>query len=147
MTYRNATVTDIEALHKVRMAVKENVLNNPALVTDADYKKYLTTDGKGWLCEINGIVTGFAIIDTSENNIWALFVHPDHEKKGIGKKLHDLMLNDHFSKSDHSLWLGTAPKTRAAYFYSKAGWKNLGIRSNGEIKFEMNATDWQNIQA
>jgi GNAT superfamily N-acetyltransferase len=145
MKFREATVEDITVLHVIRMAVKENVLNNPMLVTTADYERYLTTDGRGWLCEIGGRIAGFGIIDTSENNIWALFVHPDHEGKGIGKEIQKLMLDWHFSNSKDTLWLGTSPSTRAESFYRSSGWKDMGLRKNGEIRFEMSITDWEGI--
>lgn len=143
MNFREATIEDIKALHEVRMAVKENVLSNPLLVTDADYRNFLTTHGKGWLCEIGNSIVGFAIIDTVQNNIWALFVHPDHEKKGIGKKLQEIMLRWFFDKSDQTLWLGTAPNTRAENFYRSSGWKDMGLRKNGEIRFEMTYANWK----
>jgi GNAT superfamily N-acetyltransferase len=145
MTFREATVVDIAALHRIRMAVKENVLNNPMLVTTADYERYLTKEGKGWLCEIDGTIAGFGIIDTFSNNIWALFVHPDHEGKGIGKGIQRLMLDWHFNKSKETLWLGTSPETRAESFYRASGWKDMGMRKNGEIRFEMSSTDWKEI--
>ena len=145
MTFREATTRDITELHRLRMAVKENVLNNPMLVTTEDYGRFLTRDGKGWLCEINGHIAGFGIIDTTSNNIWALFVHPDHEGKGIGKEIQKLMLDWHFSKCMDTLWLGTAPSTRAESFYRRSGWKDMGMRKNGEIRFEMSSTDWQGI--
>ena len=108
MLYREAIIDDIPELHRVRMAVRENVLNNPLLVKPDDYRRYLTTHGKGWLCEVQGKVAGFAIVDTEAKNIWALFVHPDHEKKGMGRVLHDLMLDWYFNKFQNGLWLGTA---------------------------------------
>lgn len=137
MKYREARIGDIPALHTIRMAVKENVLNNPALVTEADYKKFLTTDGKGWLCEEDGKVLGFAIIDTTGNSIWALFVDPAHEGRNIGRTLHDRMIDWHFAKSDHPLWLSTAMDTRAEQFYKKAGWVITQILKTRELKFEM----------
>lgn len=51
------------------MSVKENVLSNPALVTYKDYVEYLFVRGKGWVCEINNIITGFAIADLQDHNI------------------------------------------------------------------------------
>ena len=141
--FREATLKDIPALHAIRMSVKENVLNNPLLVTEKDYVHYLTKSGKGWLCEVNNRIVGFAIIDSDQNNIWALFIHPEFERKGIGRRLHDLMLEWHFNQSKDKLWLGTAPDTRAEQVYKAAGWKAIGRRENGEIKFEMTYEDWK----
>jgi ribosomal protein S18 acetylase RimI-like enzyme len=41
---------------------------------------------------MDGRIVGFSIADVQANNIWALFVHPAYEDKGIGKHLHGLML-------------------------------------------------------
>jgi GNAT superfamily N-acetyltransferase len=49
--------------------------------------------GKGWVCEINNEIVGFSIADLKGNNIWALFLRPEFEKLGIGKRLHDIMLD------------------------------------------------------
>jgi GNAT superfamily N-acetyltransferase len=142
MTFREASVKDIKQLQVVRHLVKENILSDPSLVTDADCARYLTTDGRGWVCESEGTVLGFAIIDTTDNNIWALFVRPEFEKKGIGKKLHDIMVDWHFSHSKDTLWLGTAPRTRAESFYRVRGWQEKGMHGKKEIKFEMSYQDW-----
>ncbi|WP_435523381.1 GNAT family N-acetyltransferase [Chryseobacterium indoltheticum] len=87
----------------VRNSVKENTLSNPNLVTDKDCEEFITERGKGWVCEIDGKITGFSIVDLKDNNIWALFVDPDYEKKGIGKKLHDIMLDWYFSQTKKRL--------------------------------------------
>lgn len=142
MIFREAVIADIAQIQIVRQAVKENVLSNPALVTDDDCKEFMTVRGKGWVCEIENEIVGFAIADLKEDNIWALFITPAHEAKGIGKKLQQLMLDWYFSQGKSSVWLGTAPNTRAAIFYRKTGWREAGIRSNGEIKFEMTHAEW-----
>lgn len=143
MIFREATIKDIKEMHVVRMAVKENRLSNPLVITEADYVKFLTVEGKGWVCELNNSILGLAIIDTKRNNIWGLFVHPDHEGKGIGKKLFDLMVEWHFNQNQSGLWLGTAPNTRAATFYRKSGWRETGMQPNGEIRFELTYDDWK----
>lgn len=142
MTFREATLADIPALHHIRMSVKENILNNPALLTAADYTAFLTTKGKGWLCEMDGQIVGFAILDTVQQNIWALFVHPLAEGKGVGKQLQMLMLDWHFASSTATLWLGTAPGTKAERFYALTGWRNKGLKANGEVRFEMDYDTW-----
>ena len=142
MKFREATIADIDQLSSVRLSVKENTLSNPAFVTENDYIEFLTQRGKGWLCEMEDRVVGFAIADLQEENIWALFVHPEFEKKGIGKKLHDRMLDWYFAQGKEKAWLSTWPGTRAEEFYRRNGWKEIGITKNKETKFEMIKTVW-----
>jgi len=143
MIFREAQTTDIPQIQIVRNSVKENVLSDPSVVTDKDCKEFLTIRGKGWVCEVDNTIVGFAIIDLKEKNIWALFVHPEYERNGIGKKLHNIMLKWYFDQYDSTLWLGTAPGTRAESFYRRSGWKEVGIHEKGEIKFELSYNDWK----
>jgi len=145
MIFREAEMRDLASIMKVRFAVKENTLSNPDLVTEADCIEFLFTRGKGWVCEIEGEVVGFSIADLKENNIWALFVDPNFDRRGIGRQLHDLMLNWYFSQTTTTVWLGTAPGTRAEGFYQKAGWENTGMHQK-ETKFEMPYQKWRNLQ-
>ena len=144
MIIREATRDDIPQIQIVRNAVTENRLSNPSLVTDGDCETFLLHRGKGWVCEIDKKVAGFSIADLQDHNVWALFVHPDYEKKGIGKKLHSIMLHWYFSTTTITLWLGTSPKTRAEQFYRMAGWEETGMHGE-EIKFEMTFAQWQSI--
>ena len=142
MIFREAHADDIPQIQIVRNSVKENMLSDPALVTDGDCEEFITRRGKGWVCVIDQTITGFAIVDLKENNIWALFVHPDFEKQGIGRHLHDTMLDWYFNRKTETVWLGTSPHTRAETFYRKAGWTETGIHGKGEIKFEMTFECW-----
>ena len=142
MIFREAHINDIQQIQVVRNAVKENMLSDPALVPDKDVEEYITNRGKGWVCVIDNKVVGFSIADLKENNIWALFVHPDHAGKGIGKVLHDKMLDWYFEQTKETVWLGTAPGTRAEKFYRMQGWKEVGLHGKKEIKFEMDYISW-----
>ena len=142
MTFREARIDDIEEIQKVRNAVKENVLSDPGLVTNSDCETFLTERGKGWVCEIDQKIVGFAIADLKENNIWALFMDPQFERRGIGRQLHKMMLDWYFSQTQKTVWLGTAFNTRAEAFYRKAGWKEAGTNGPKEIRFEMTYEDW-----
>lgn len=143
ITIRETIPGDFQTLHEIRMSVKENALSNPSLVTEADYTYFMTVKGKGWLAEIDHAVAAFAIIDCLEQNIWALFVRPGFDKMGIGKRLHDTMLDWYFASRNTQLWLGTSPNTRAEHFYRIAGWKENGMH-NREIRFTMSLADWKN---
>ena len=146
MRFREANISDIKQMQVVRHSVKENILSDPSLVTDADVHDYITRRGKGWVCEVDGTVIGFAIADLEENNIWALFIHPDEEGHGIGKRLHQMMMNWYFSKTTKRVWLSTAADSRAEKFYRKAGWQETGLHGKGEIKFEMSSEQWNAMQ-
>ena len=142
MHFREASLSDIYQMQIVRNSVKENQLSNPTLIKDADYEEYILVRGKGWICEVNNMVVGFAIADLQENNIWALFVTPTYAEKGIGKKLHCIMLNWYFKQTQQTVWLGTAPNSRAEIFYTKRGWTKVGMHGNKEVKFEMTFNKW-----
>lgn len=136
MTIREALLTDIPQLQVIRLAVKENRLSDPALVPASAYETYLELRGKGWVAEEEGSILGFAIVDLEDANVWALFVHPEAEGKGMGKALHDTLVSWYFAQTDQPLWLSTAPGTRAETFYRRAGWTETGLYGKGEIKFE-----------
>ena len=141
---REASEKDIDQIQVIRRAVKENILTDPKLVSNEDCRIYITQRGKGWVAVSNDAILGFAIADLEDNNIWALFIHPDHEKQGIGKQLHDTMLDWYFETGKRWVWLSTGPGTRAEGFYESHHWTRTGELDNGEIKFEMTADQWRN---
>jgi GNAT superfamily N-acetyltransferase len=142
MTYREAHVADIEQLVQVRLSVRENVLSDPRRITVQDYEEYLTVRGKGWVCETARLIAGFAVVDVKAHNIWALFVRPAWERKGIGKSLQKHMLDWYFSQTAKPVWLSTAQHSHAESFYRKSGWRETGHQPNGELRFEMTLEKW-----
>lgn len=142
MIYREATITDIPQIQIVRNSVTENTLSDPNLVADDDCVEFITNRGKGWVCEINNEIVGFSIVDLQDHNIWALFLNPQFEKRGIGRKLHDLMLDWYFEQTSTTVWWGTSPNTRAETLYRKSGWTEIGTHGKGEVKFEMTRDQW-----
>ena len=144
---REARPSDIPQIQIVRNSVTENTLPSPDFVTDSDCEQFLFERGKGWVCEIDNQVVGFAIADLKEHNIWALFLRPEFEKQGLGRELHDTMLDWYFTQTKDPIWLGTLPNTRAETFYRRSGWKDAGTHGKKEIKFEMTCGDWQGYKA
>ena len=139
MAVRLATVDDISAMHKVRMSVRENQLSDPTRVTEDDYRLFIEQRGRGWVYESDNDIVGFGVVDLVDRNIWALFVDPQHEGKGIGSALLNAMVAHAFEAGSGSLWLTTTPGTRAERFYRQSGWREAGIAENGEIRFELSA--------
>ena len=147
MVFRQAETPDIKNMQIIRNAVRENVLSDPALVPDADVEKYINHRGKGWVCLDLGIIAGFCIADLVNDNIWALFVLPGMEGKGIGRKLQTIMLDWYFTNDKSTVWLSTQKNSRAERFYRLTGWIEEGPYGKNEIKFTMNKQDWLNVRS
>ncbi|MFM9838999.1 MAG: GNAT family N-acetyltransferase [Cyclobacteriaceae bacterium] len=145
MLIRVARVDDIKQIQLVRMAVIENALSDSSKVNVNDYFEFLTTRGRGWACEINKEIVGFSIVDFERNSIWALFVKPEFEQKGIGRRLHNTMLTWYFAQTQENVWLTTSANTKAELFYTKSGWAKVGVDIEGEIKFEMTYDSWRRL--
>lgn len=134
---RVALASDADAMHVVRLAVRENRLSRPDRIVHADYLAMVERDGRGWVAEIDGRIVGFAVADLCRSNVWALFVDPEHERRGIGRALHDVMMEWFLAQAGvERVWLTTAPGTRAESFYRRAGWRECGLDPHGEARFE-----------
>jgi GNAT superfamily N-acetyltransferase len=133
---RIATVTDIEAMHRVRLSVQENVLRDPNRATYAHYVRYLGPDGRGWVHERDGRIVGFGIADRSSRSIWALFVLPDFQGRGIGRKLLEVTTAWLFEIGTGPVRLTTQAGTRAESFYRVAGWRAIDWPGSAELVFE-----------
>ena len=108
MMLRLANRADIPGMHRVRLAVRENRLSDPARITEADYIAAMEDLGRTWVIEAGGEVVAFAS-GYATGSVWALFVHPDHEGRGYGKALHATMIDWLWSLGHARLWLTTSP--------------------------------------
>ena len=128
LVFRQATVADIPAMSRIRIAVRENALSNPGRITEAMYRDYLEALGRGWVAELGGEIIGFSYADRTDSSIWALFVDPAHEGLGAGKRLLRLAADWLFEIGNDEVRLGTASNTRADRFYAAQGWTREGMR-------------------
>lgn len=133
---RVATRDDVPGMHRVRLAVRENRLTSAA-ITEDDYPPEIEQTGRGWVAVQDGRVHGFAIGNRTTGNIWALFVDPKAEGKGLGRQLHNAMVRWLFSEGLQVLRLSTDPGTRAQRFYERAGWKFVRVLEDGEDMYEL----------
>lgn len=137
---RTARVGDIPAMHRIRLAVHENRLTDPRRITEASYGPFVEA-GSAWVAELGGQVAGFAAVDGKARQVWALFVAPGSDGAGVGKVLHQAMLDWAGAQKIPELWLVTSEATRAERFYRAAGWEQIGAAEDGELRLRRSTSD------
>lgn len=135
---REAVEADIPAVMELRLAVRENRLFDPGQVTAEDCLAYVRR-GHMWVWDEDGAILGFSASTCETGWIWALFVRPDHEARGIGRALFAVACDALTGAGHGTLHLTTDPGTRAERFYRAAGWRAAGRTPDGELIFESGA--------
>jgi GNAT superfamily N-acetyltransferase len=123
LVFRQAARRDIPAMSRIRLSVTENVLSDPGRVTLQMYEDFLDKSGRGWVAEDDGEVVAFCYADKDQGAIWALFVHPGHQGRGIAKALLGLAVDWLFGLGHARIRLSTGANTRADRFYAAQGWR------------------------
>jgi len=135
-TIKTASLADIPKMHMVRLAVRENPLTDPARITESSYVPFVEA-GSAWVAVDHDLqILGFSALDPVTGSVWALFVRPDQEGVGVGRALHDIMLDWAREHGLRALWLFTATGTRAEQFYLTAGWRKKAT-TGVETRFEI----------
>lgn len=137
---RQADSLDIPAMSEIRLSVRENVLSDPSRVTDEMYLDYLDRSGRGWVAEQEGQIIAFCYANKLDASIWALFVRPGHEGRGLGKALLKHAVDWLFQLGHASVRLSTTANTRADRFYAEQGWLRQSI-SPTEAAFSITKDD------
>ncbi|MEN3275953.1 MAG: hypothetical protein V7631_1743 [Massilia sp.] len=121
-SFRQAVSADIPAMSRIRLSVTENVLSDPARVTEAMYEDFLERSGRGWVAESGGEILAFCYADKTDASIWALFAAPGQEGQGLGKVLLRQAVDWLFGLGHERVRLSTTSGTRADRFYAAQGW-------------------------
>lgn len=124
-------------MSEIRLMVTENVLRDPSKITLQMYHDYLERDGRAWVAEIDRKLIGFSYAAHHDNSIWALFVDPEYEGLGAGKKLLKLACDYLSARGASSVRLSTTVNTRADRFYQAQGWQRFHRAGEQEAQFEL----------
>lgn len=141
MPIRLATPADIPAIFTVRTSVRENHMSLEELaalaITPETLPDMLQGTGRGWVAEAEAQIVAFAMVDASESTVFALFVLPDYEGQGLGKRL--MHTAEHWLREQgcDQIWLVTDRhrEVRANGFYRHLGWDDDGIQEDGQVRF------------
>lgn len=140
--FRQALPSDIDAMSAIRLAVKENVLSDPSRITEQMYRDYLDLLGRGWVAEVDDKVVGFCYADKNDGSIWALFISPGYEGRGIAKRLLAGAVDWLFELGHESVHLSTSKDTRADKFYIAQGWTR-SVLNERDAGFRLTRPDRQ----
>jgi ribosomal protein S18 acetylase RimI-like enzyme len=132
---RKAVAADVPAVMAIRAAVHENRESEPSPVTGDDVVEFMQSEDV-WVWVERGRILGFSAGDGQCGWIWALFVDPDHQGRGIGQALLRYACRSLIEAGFTHATLTTEPGTRAARFYTRGGWTNAGRTEAGEIIFK-----------
>jgi GNAT superfamily N-acetyltransferase len=139
ITVRTASAADIPAIFEVRTSVRENHISVERLaemgITHQTIAQALRDEPCIWVAEHDGQVIGFSMGDADDACVFALFVRPDWEGHGVGRRLMERA--EAFLFERHAaIWLQTDISSRAAGFYERLGWKRTRVMDTGDTRFE-----------
>ena len=133
---RLAIPSDIPRILEIRDSVGDNLLSDPNSVTEAGAAGFIDSRALWVWQEVDGLVTGFSAGDARDGSIWALFVAPGHEGKGIGRALLKRACDGLREGGLLVAILTAAPGTRAERHYRADGWTVTGTNQKGELVFQ-----------
>lgn len=143
MLLRNATENDVESLFEVRCSVVENHQSRDELralgITPESVREMIMGgDYVSIIAECDLQLVGFTMAQISEGYVFACFIRPEYERRGIGKQLMKATEEGLRKAGVKNAWLSTGPgeDLRAVGFYSHLGWKRNGFLDDGQIRFE-----------
>ena len=138
---REAVAADMPGIAHVRTSVRENLLTREQLdrlgITNDSVAASLLTHRRGWVAVHAGEVVAFSMADRTDYSIFALFVLPEFEGRGLGGRLLDAALAWQWEQGAERVWLSTGPGTRAQAFYERRGWLPAGAGPRSDIRFEL----------
>lgn len=129
---RLADESDIEHLPAIEQAASElfadteyaMVVSLPCL--NADFLRERQRSGKLWVASAKELPVGFAVITEIDGNahLHELSIHPDHQRRGLGRKLVDAVSNDAVAAGFTAITLSTFSEVPwNAPFYASLGFR------------------------
>ena len=126
-------------MFRVRTAVRENHLSMAALaamgITPDTLRCAVQAEPCAWVASEADEVVGFAMVDPETACLFAAFVLPEHERRGIGRALIAACEAALFARHD-TIWLETDGASRAAAIYQRLGWRVTQDLGAGDLRLE-----------
>ena len=137
-SFREIRPDDLDAIFEVRVATWHNDRGKSELtelgITHQSVQVMMGDSHRGWLCEVDSQVVGFAMGNRSNGEMWVIAVLREYEGRGIGKRLLGLVEDWLFAEGWNEIWLTTDPdeSLRAVGFYRHLGWTDWKLEPKGD---------------
>lgn len=141
VSIRAATPADIDTLFDIRTSVRENHLSREQMaelgITPQALAEAIESAPCAWIAEIDGVAGGFAMVDSEEGELFALFVRPECEGLGMGRLLL-AAAEEQLFREHENIWLVTdgGDGIRANPFYRRHGWQLVGRVDERDVRYE-----------
>jgi len=136
---RTAKAADVDAIFYVRTSVTENHLSREEMqrigITENVVADLIEKSCCAWVATDNEKIIGFSMILPDEGCLFAAFVLPEYEGRGIGRRLVEIAEKELFRHHEIA-WLETDKQSRAAKFYIQLGWGNKIDINDTDIRLE-----------
>ena len=139
MTFREITTNDMQAIFAVRVATWHNEHGLEELtrmgITQKSVRQRMEDSHRGWLCEVDGRVIGFAMGDRKTGEMWVIAVLREYEGQGAGKTLLALVEKWLRGEGWKEIWLTTDTDEgfHAVGFYRHQGWEDWKIEGGNRF--------------
>ena len=138
---RVALPSDLPEMTRIRTSVRENHSSVEEMaargITPVRIIEMMATNSRTWLALVDGVPAGFSMSIAPKATVFAVFIHPDYEGRGIGKLLLAEAESWLFEQGCDEIWLDTGqePEIRAHGFYLTQGWALKGPGDPGELRY------------
>src|SRR5258707_15532560 len=122
---RQATRADYPRISENRRSVRENRLSESKYDLGKIAADWIFDNSTFWAWDEDGLIQGFSAADPRDGTIFALFVHPSYEGRGIGRALLPMACRRLRDSGYAVATLTTEAGTPAERFYRRDGWTKI----------------------
>lgn len=141
---------DIDEVLDLRASTRENALTVEDLqrgygVTPNAIASAMRHDARGWVCKDDDRIVGFAMGNKATGEVTVVAVLPEHEGRGIGRRLLNSVCDWLFDEGHDEIWLlaNPDPNVRASGFYKALGWVSSDVMKGGDIELKLSRSAYR----
>ena len=141
VSLRMATVDDVESLFEIRTSVVQNHLSREQMdalgITPQVLRSAINEGPCIWIAEVDRQPVAFSMIDRAEGEVFAMFVRPAYENRGLGRLLMAAAEAELFKAHERIVLVTDGrQEIRANGFYQRLGWSVFERVDAQDVRYE-----------